>query len=41
MVTRKSIRKIPKYMLDKIKNLDNKMNVNASKHTRFYKYYTR
>ena len=41
MVTRKSIRKIPKYMLDKIKNLDNKMCQNPCKFTRFYKYYTR
>ncbi len=41
MVTEDNIRKIPKYMLDKIKEIDIKQNPKPSGNTRFYTYYTK
>lgn len=40
MITAKNIRKIPKYMLHKIQQLDRKENSQPNGHNRFYKYYT-
>ena len=40
MITEEDIKPIPKYILEKIKSKDKKLNPTPNGNTRFYKYYT-